>query len=127
LSPTGEKFVNFFISGINTIIRGLNAIPFVNIGLIADVSLPKIPILDTGAYVAPTPGGTIARLAASGVGEYVMTPNQLAAQTGGSGGGSTTINIYPTGMMMGTAPQLAAAIREELLKIGSRNVNVGLT
>ena len=120
-----EKFVNFFISGINTIIRGLNAIPFVNIGLIADVSLPKIPILDTGAYVAPTPGGTIARLAASGVGEYVMTPNQLAAQTGGSGG--TVINIYPTGMMMGTAAQLAAALREELLKIGSRNVNVGLT
>jgi hypothetical protein len=119
-----EKFVNFFIQGINAVIRGLNAIPFVNIGEVGEIALPRIPILDTGAYVAPQPGGTIARLAASGVGEYVMTPNQLAAA--GGGGMTWTGNLIVQGSVV-TEQDLINTVRTGLLKLGSRNVNVGLT
>jgi len=87
-----EHFVNFFINGINIIIRGLNRLSFttpswfpgepVTIGIhiaeIPQVSLPRVALLDTGAYVSPQPGGTIARLAAN-VGEYVLTAKQLAS------------------------------------------------
>jgi hypothetical protein len=88
-----EAFVNFFIGGINVIIRALNGLSFtmpswlgggtfgINITEIAKVSLPKIAILDTGGYVPPVPGGTPAILAASGEGEYVLTQSQMAAVT----------------------------------------------
>ncbi|MCK9597506.1 MAG: hypothetical protein M0R06_00620 [Sphaerochaeta sp.] len=99
-----EGFVNFFIRGVNFIIEALNRlqvnipswVPLVggqtwgiNISPIPEVSLPRVemkevPTLDTGAYVSPRAGGTIARLAASGEGEWVMTNSQLAAVTNNS-------------------------------------------
>ena len=90
-----EEFVNFFIKGLDLIIKGINLIPGVNIPLIQEVHLNRIPILDTGAYVAPQSGGTIARLAANGVPEYVLTPSQLAAVTNNAN--KLEVHVHITG------------------------------
>jgi hypothetical protein len=44
-----------------------------------------------------------------------------------AGGGSVTVNVTVQGALLGsTVPQVAATIRNELLRTSRRNVNLGL-
>lgn len=95
-----ESFINFFINGINLIIRGLNrlkvnlpATPFsgpltigVNIPEIPNVSLPR---LAEGGIVKARPGGIIANIGEGGQDEAVIPLNKM----GKMGGNTYVVNI----------------------------------
>lgn len=112
-----EKFVNFFIAGINVIIRGLNAIPFVNIGEIKDIKLPRIEKLAEGGNV--TAGG-LAMVGERGPELLNLPKGASVTPLDKGGGGAVTVNVTVQGSMLSNASELAAIIREELLKTSRR-------
>jgi hypothetical protein len=91
-----QSFINFFIGGINGLIKTANVgLGFLGdligkkltIGLIGKVTIPK---LANGGIVSPSPGGSIVNVAEAGEAEAIIPLSKL----NGMGGGNTyVINI----------------------------------
>ena len=124
-----EKFVNFFIDGINLVIRGINAIsPFADIGMVANVELPRIEKLAEGGNV--TAGG-MAMVGERGP-ELLNLPKGASVTPLDKAAGNVTVNVTVQGSMLSNAAELAHIIREELLKTsrrlgGTATGNLGFT
>lgn len=106
-----EGFVNFFLTGINNIIDGLNSIEIVNPfdpstwNNPGSLNIPRVPLirlprLAEGGVVAPSPGGTIAQIAEAGRPERVeplddrgLSKRDYAMIEALSSGGKGEINI----------------------------------
>jgi hypothetical protein len=98
--------VNGIIDGVNGATSVAGAIG-INIG-----KIPHLPRLAEGATILPRPGGTLAVLGEAGKAESVVDTGKLnkmldRANSGGSGSGGGTWNIYETVSAQATAMQVA--------------------
>lgn len=126
-----EGFVNFFINGINLIIKGLNAlqfsvpdgVPFIggssfglNIPLVPNVSLPR---LAEGGLVMPQRGGVLANIAEAGQPEVVYPLDRFEEMMEMKQGNGDTIvfNNYASPAISNEA-ELEKAVKRARLRRG---------
>jgi hypothetical protein len=110
-----ESFVNFFVDGINGIIRGINSVialggkaaEALGIRKLNTFDRVRFPRLAEGGVVRPSVGGTLALIGEAGRSERVepLDPDGLSRRDKalikelvgpGSSGSGMVINVYPS-------------------------------